>query len=316
MKINAAKLAVNIFPAGAVLFSLYACIHPAWLNRLGFLIVPLLGAIMLGMGATLSVSDFASAIRKPKAVCTGLVLQFTLMPLLACAVGKLLHLPQEQYIGLVMVGCVAGGTASNVITYLAGGDVALSITMTACSTAAGVFLTPLVSSLYLGKTVELPALEMFKSILLVVALPVSLGLIINHLCRRKKELLNTVCPVFSVAAIIFVIGIIVSLNVETLRHSGALVLAAVILHNGSGMACGYLFARLLKCSRKTAVTIAIEVGMQNSGLAVALSKQFFGIASALPGAIFSIWHNISGALLSGLSKRLIEKDTRTSDNQL
>lgn len=309
MKIDAAKLAVKIFPAGAVLFSLYACIHPAWLCRLGSLIVPLLGAIMLGMGATLSTADFASAIRKPKAVAIGLVLQFLLMPLLACATGKLLDLPQEQYIGLVMVGCVAGGTASNVITYLAGGDVALSITMTACSTAAGIVLTPLASALYLGKTVELPALEMFKSILLVVAVPVSLGLVINRLCRRRRELLNSVCPIFSVAAIIFVIGIIVSLNVETLQKSGALVLAAVILHNTSGIAAGYIFARLLKCDRKTSVTIAIEVGMQNSGLAVALSKQFFGIASALPGAIFSIWHNISGALLSGFSKKLIEKDT-------
>ena len=308
MKIDAAKLAVKIFPAGAVLFSLYACIHPAWLCRLGSLIVPLLGAIMLGMGATLSTADFASAIRKPKAVAIGLVLQFLLMPLLACATGKLLDLPQEQYIGLVMVGCVAGGTASNVITYLAGGDVALSITMTACSTAAGIVLTPLVSTLYLGKTVELPELEMFKSILLVVAVPVSLGLVINRLCRRRRELLNSVCPIFSVAAIIFVIGIIVSLNVETLHKSGALVLAAVILHNTSGMAAGYIFARLLKCDRKTSVTIAIEVGMQNSGLAVALSKQFFGIASALPGAIFSIWHNISGALLSGFSKKLTDKD--------
>ena len=312
MKINAADLAVKIFPAGAVLFSLYACIHPAWLCRLGFLIVPLLGAIMLGMGATLSITDFASAIKKPKAVATGLVLQFLLMPLLACATGKLLNLPEEQYIGLVMVGCVAGGTASNVITYLAGGDVALSITMTACSTAAGIFLTPLVSTLYLGKTVELPALEMFKSILLVVALPVSSGLLINHLCRRKKEILHTICPIFSVTAIICVIGIIVSLNVETLQKSGALVLAAVILHNASGMVSGYFLARLLKCNQKTAVTIAIEVGMQNSGLAVALSKQFFGIASALPGAIFSIWHNISGALLSGFSKKLIAEDADTN----
>ena len=315
MKINAAKLAVKIFPAGAVLFSLYACIHPVWLNKLGGLIVPLLGAIMLGMGATLSTADFAAAIKKPKAVAIGLVLQFLLMPLLASLTGKLLNLPQEQYIGLVMVGCVAGGTASNVITYLAGGDVALSITMTACSTAAGIVLTPLVSALYLGKTVDLPAVEMFKSILLVVALPVSLGLVINRFCRKKQGILNTVCPVFSVAAIIFVIGIIVSLNVATLQKSGALVLAAVILHNGSGMVSGYFLSRLLRCDQRTSVTIAIEVGMQNSGLAVALSKQFFGIASALPGAIFSIWHNISGALLSGFSRKLIQKDLKNPHSE-
>lgn len=295
-------LTVKIFPACAVLISVFACFFPAALSGLGFLIVPLLGLIMAGMGATLAFGDFVHAVKKPKAVFIGVALQFILMPLIAFIVGHLLNLPREQFIGLVMVGTVAGGTASNVIAYLAGGDVALSITMTACSTVIGIVLTPLLSALYLGQTVSVPVWEMFKSILLVVALPVSIGLVINHYVRRK-DILNKICPVISVAGIVFVIGIIVSLNVQNLYQCGVRVFAAVILHNLCGLLAGYYIARWLKCDKKTAVTIAIEVGMQNSGLAAALSKQFFGIASALPGAIFSIWHNISGALVSVVYKK-------------
>lgn len=288
-------LTVKIFPVCAILISVFAYFFPDVLSGLGVLIVPLLGLIMGGMGATLSYKDFLYAAKKPRAVFIGMSLQFTLMPLLAFIIGHILGLPREQFIGLVMVGTVAGGTASNVIAYLAGGDVALSITMTACSTVAGIVLTPLISALYLGQTVTVPVWEMFKSILLVVALPVSIGLIINHFVPCK-DILNKICPVISVIGIVFVIGIIVALNVQNLNNCGFKVFIAVILHNLGGLLSGYGLARLLKCDRKTAVTIAIEVGMQNSGLAAALSKQFFGLSAALPGAIFSVWHNISGAL--------------------
>ena len=296
-------LTVKIFPVSAVLCSLFAYLFPELLIPLGYLIVPLLGFIMLGMGATHTPENFIHSFKKPKAVLTGLILQFSIMPLTACIIAKLLNLPQEMMIGLVMVGSVAGGTASNVIAYLAGGDVALSITMTVCSTVGGIFLTPLLSALYLGQTVEVPVWEMFKSILLIVALPVGIGLVINRLMRNKMKLLNTICPLLSVIGIVFVIAIIVALNATALKSSGWLILLAVILHNCTGMALGYLFAKLLRCSRKESITIAIEVGMQNSGLAAALSKQFFGISSALPGAIFSIWHNISGSIFAAVVQR-------------
>ena len=297
------NLIVQIFPVMAVLLSVFAWFRPQELSSLGFLIVPLLGLIMLGMGTTLSPDDFIAAAKRSHAVLIGLVLQFLLMPLLAYLIGRALQLPKEQFIGLVMVGTVAGGTASNVIAYLAGGDVALSIAMTACSTVAGIVLTPLISSFYLGQTVHVPAWAMFKSILLVVALPVSLGLLINRLCRKHADVLAKICPLVSSVGIVLVIGIITSLNVSTLAQCGPLVFLAVILHNGSGLAAGYFSARLLRCDRRTSVTIAIEVGMHNSGLAVALSKQFFGIASALPGAIFSVWHNLSGALFASLVRK-------------
>ena len=299
---------VKIFPAGAILIAVLAWLRPQILAPLGFLIVPLLGVIMLGMGTSLSAADFLAAVRRPRAVGIGLLLQFLLMPLLAYLIGRLLHLPEQQFIGLVMVGTVAGGTASNVIAYLAGGDVALSITMTACSTLAGIVLTPLLSTLYLGQTVQVPAWAMFKSILLVVALPVSLGLVINRVFRKHSAALKKICPAVSAAGIILVIGIITALNAGNLSSCGPLVLLAVILHNGAGLAAGYGCARLLRCDRRCAITIAIEVGMQNSGLAAALSKQFFGIASALPGAVFSIWHNLSGAVFASCVRRRKEPE--------
>lgn len=265
-------------------------------------IVPLLGLIMLCMGATLSLDDFKQALRRPQVVGIGIVLQFVLMPLLAFGIGMLLALPKDQFIGLVMVGTVAGGTASNVITYLAKGDVALSITMTACSTLAGIFLTPLMASFYLGATVDVPVGAMFQSIFTMVALPVSLGLMLHPLLKRFPVVLNTFCPLASVGGILFVIAIIVSLNVEHLRQSGGLIFVAVALHNLLGMASGFGFAWLLRCNRKTCITIAIEVGMQNSGLASALATTCFSAAAALPGAVFSIWHNLSGALFAAVCR--------------
>ena len=304
------NLTVRLFPLCALLISAFACIWPQPLAALGGWIVPLLGVIMLGMGTTLSPADFIAAAKRPKAVLTGMLLQFLLMPLLAWLTAHLLQLPKEQFIGVIMVGTVAGGTASNVIAYLAGGDVALSITMTACSTIAGIVLTPLVTSVYLGETVRVPAWAMFQSILLVVALPVSLGLLINRFCREHKKLLEKTCPIVSSAGIVLTIGIVVALNAGNLRSCGLLVFLAVAIHNVSGLAAGYFFARLLRFDRKIAITIAIEVGMQNSGLASALSKQFFGVASALPGAIFSIWHNLSGALFAAVSRHVLKSERK------
>lgn len=300
---NITNLTVKIFPICAILISIYACIFPAVLSAAGFLVIPLLGIIMTGMGATLSAKDFINAISDWRPVLAGIVLQFGLMPLLAFIIGHLLRLPREQFIGLVMVGAVAGGTASNVITYIAGGNVALSITMTACSTLSGIILTPLTSALYLGQTVHVPVWPMFKSILLIVALPVGLGLFINRIFHKYENSIQKICPIVSVSGIVLVIGIIVALNAGNVRQCGFLVFLAVLLHNGAGMLSGYCIARLLKFDRSTVITIAIEVGMQNSGLAAALSKQFFSISSALPGAIFSIWHNISGSIFAALLKK-------------
>lgn len=304
---------VKIFPLCAVLTALFSAFFPGVFQRLDFAIVPLLGLIMLGMGTTLSQADFLRALRTPRNVLLGLLMQFLLMPLLAFIIGCLLNLPRDQFIGLVMVGTVAGGTASNVITYLAGGDVALSITMTACSTAAGIILTPLLSQLYLSQTVVISAWAMFKSLLFIVVVPVSFGVLLNTFFHRKIQLFIKYCPLVSALGIVFVIGIVVSLNSENLHTCGLLVLSAVILHNVLGLTLGYALSRLCRCDHRTAVTIAIEVGMQNSGLAAALSKTFFGASATLPGAIFSVWHNISGAIFASYANRVLFSRSRRGD---
>jgi len=296
-----AKWTVILFPVFAIIISLYAYFVGGPLCRMGSWIVPILGFIMLGMGITLSLHDFAMAFRKPKAVCIGLFLQYTVMPLLALGISYLLHFPKELIIGMAMVGVVAGGTASNVVSYLAGGDVALSITMTACSTIAGIFLTPLLAGFLLRATVDVPVWAMFRSILLMVALPVSLGLVLNRLLRNQKKIIEEVCPLLASIGIVLVIGVIVAQNRSAIDRSGALVFLGVFLHNAGGLLLGYLLSRLLRCDQRTAITIAIEVGMQNSGLAVALTKQYFGLAATLPGMIFSVWHNVSGAIFAGLT---------------
>lgn len=302
-----AVIITRVFSLLAVIATVLGFYFADTVGTLGSWVVPLLGIIMFGMGATLSIDDFVRAFKKPKAVLLGMILQFSLMPLLAFVVAMMLDLPKEQLIGLVMVGSVAGGTASNVIAYLAGGDVALSITMTACSTVAGIFLTPILSKIYLSQTVDVPSWAMFKSILLIVALPVVCGVIANKIFSKRKKILETSALFISIFGILGVIAIVVALNANSLKDTGFRTLLAVILHNSLGLAFGYFISRLLKFDRKTSVTIAIETGMQNSGLAVALSKQFFGIASTLPGAIFSIWHNLSGSIFAGLIRPFIEK---------
>ena len=288
----------QLFPLFAAGISVAAYFFPGVFTPMGGLVVPGLCVIMLGMGATLSPGDFAAVARKPRAVGVGMALQFGLMPLLAFAIGHALRLDATQITGMVLVGAVSGGTASNVMSGIAGGDVALSITMTACSTIAGVVMTPLLTRLYLGQSVPVPVGAMFLSILEIVAVPVALGLAINRLMRKREKVLKAVCPIVSTVGILLVIAVIIAENREYIRTAGPLVAAAVMLHNVSGLLAGYWAAKLLGCDKRTAVTIAIETGMQNSGLAVALARQCFTAGAALPGALFSVWHNLSGSVFA------------------
>ncbi len=303
-----AVIVARIFSLLAIVATVLGIYFPEIIGKLSSWVVPLLGIIMFGMGATLSIDDFKRAFKKPKAVLLGLILQFTLMPLLAFTIGTVFDLPKELFIGLVLVGSVAGGTASNVIAYLAGGDVALSITMTACSTMAGIVLTPILAKIYLAQTVDVSSWAMFKQILLIVALPVVCGIITNKIFSRYKKVLDTGALLTSIIGILMVIAIVVALNAASLKDIGAKTLIVVIMHNTLGLLMGYFISRLLKFDRKTSVTVAIETGMQNSGLAVALAKSFFGISATLPGAIFSIWHNLSGAIFAGIIRPYIVKD--------
>jgi len=199
---------------------------------------------------------------------------------------------------MVLVGSSAGGTASNVICYLAKGNLALSITLTMTSTILAVAATPLLCYLYLNQFINVPVGDMFLSILQIVIVPVFAGTFINSMFEKRLSGIKPVFPLISTLAIVFIIGIVVALNKDRLAEIGFILVAAVILHNLSGLFLGYWISGKMKFDEITCRTIAIEVGMQNSGLSVALAIKFFSSVAALPGAIFSIWHNLSGSFLA------------------
>lgn len=288
----------RLFPLWAILFSTYAYWQPAWLATQKNLIVPCLMIIMFGMGMTLTAVDFARVLQRPLLILLGVLLQFLWMPLLAFLISGMLGLSTELTVGMVLVGSVAGGTASNVICYLARGDVALSISMTLVSTLVAVVATPLLTWVYVGQGVPVPVLDMLLSLLRIVLVPVTAGVLINQLLGQRIRAVQSLFPLLSVGAIVYVIGIIVALNAGRLADMGWILAVAVMMHNLGGLLSGYASARLLKQPPLICRTIAIEVGMQNSGLAVALASQYFTPASAIPGALFSIWHNLSGSILA------------------
>ncbi len=290
--------AIRYFPLWAAGLAMVAWLWPAPFRGLAPAIVPLLGVIMLGMGLGLRVGNFTEALRRPALVSLGVALQFTVMPLAAWVVGRLAGLPPELLAGMVLVGSCPGGTASNVICYLARGDVALSITMTTVSTLAAVVMTPVLTWVWAGTMVPVPVGSMLFSILQIVLLPVLAGVALNHLWGRRLAPVKHLFPLVSVVAIALIVAIIVALQRDQLPRVGGILAGAVALHNVAGLAAGYGAARLAGLEARLARTLAIEVGMQNSGLAVALAAKYFSAAAALPGALFSVWHNLSGAALA------------------
>ncbi len=231
--------------------------------------------------------------------------QFIIMPLLAFALGKLFCLENELLVGVVLVGTCPGGTSSNVITYLAGGDTALSVGMTSINTLLAPVLTPALTYLYLRTTVSVDVKSMFLSIIQVVIIPIGMGLLINKLFGKHTERISDVLPSVSVLAICMIVAAVVSHNSEKIMSTGIIIFAVVILHNLLGYLCGYLIGILFKMDLSRKKAVAIEIGMQNSGLATTLAGSAFpNLAMAtVPGAVFSVWHNISGAILAGWCNR-------------
>jgi len=286
------------FPIFAIVFSIFATRYPEFLIDYKPAIIPLLGVVMFAMGMTLTMEDFKRVLKSPKVIGLGLLLQYGLMPLLAFIIAIILGLPTALMAGLILVGTCPGGTASNVICYLGQGDVALSITLTAISTLLAVFLTPVLTWLYIGQEVPVPIVNMMLTVLNIIILPVTLGIIVNRYFGQYLTQVKQLLPVISITAIVFIIAIIVALNVHQMSQLVFPVIIAVMLHNGLGLASGYAIAKWLGYNEKICRTLAIEVGMQNSGLGVALATKYFTVLTALPGAFFSIWHNITGSLLA------------------
>ena len=272
---------------------------------------PMLGVIMFGMGLTLSPKDFQIVLSRPKDILIGCLAQFTIMPLLAWLLTLAFSLPKELALGVILVGCCPGGTASNVITYLAKGDLALSVGMTACSTLLAPIVTPLLVWLMAGTMVNVDTLGMLLSIVYVVIAPIIAGLLCQHFLPRLTKTVTPYLPAFSSLAIAITVGIVVSHNADRLMLGGMIVILVVMLHNLLGLSLGFTIGRLLRLEKPKCVALSIEVGMQNSGLASSLANMHFAAypLATVPGAIFSVWHNISGALAA-------RSFQRTTDNGL
>ena len=265
-----------------------------------WVISPMLGLIMFGMGLSLKPQDFRVVFLRPKDVLAGCLAQFTVMPLLAWVLVKVFHLPDDLALGVILVGCCPGGTASNVITFLARGDLALSVGMTATSTLLAPLLTPFLVWLMAGTFVGVDAASMFLSILYVVIAPIAGGFLVQYFFPRFSQRAVAYLPAFSTLMIAFVVALIVSHTASRLLTGGFVVVFVVILHNLLGLSFGYGVGRLLGLSSAKRRAISIEVGMQNSGLASSLAALHFAAypMSTIPGAIFSVWHNISGAIVA------------------
>ena len=273
-------------------------IQTGWINYL-------LMIVMFGMGLTLNLSDFQLVFSRPRDILIGCVTQFTIMPLLAFALGKLFRLDDALLAGVILVGTCPGGTSSNVITYLSGGDVPLSVGMTSINTLLAPILTPALTYLFLHTTVEVNIISMFLSIIQVVILPIALGLIINRIWGQYTRRMTSILPSVSVIAISLIVASVVSHNAGKILSTGLIVFAVVILHNVLGYACGFGIGKLLKLDASKTKALSIEIGMQNSGLATALAGTAFPslTMATVPGAIFSVWHNISGAILANLFRK-------------
>lgn len=273
-------------------------IQTSWINNLLML-------VMFGMGMTLDPKDFLMVLKHPKEILIGSIAQFTIMPILAFVLGKAFGLDTALLVGVILVGTCPGGTASNVMTYLAKGDVALSVGMTSVNTLLAPVLTPLITYLFLRTSVDMDVFAMFLSIVKVVIIPIGLGLLLTKLCKKQTEKVVAYLPFVSVVAITLIIASIVSHKAAQILETGFIIFAVVILHNLLGFAAGFGIASFFRMKQPQKKAMSMEIGMQNSGLAASLAMTSFpNLAMAsVPGAIFSVWHNISGAVLASIFRK-------------
>ncbi|MGF9660314.1 bile acid:sodium symporter family protein [Arthrobacter crystallopoietes] len=300
---RSARVAVTLFPLLILAGGALALFFPSPFTGLAAFINPALMLIMFGMGLTLTLPDFALVVRQPLPVLLGVVAQYVIMPLLGLGVSLLLQLPPALAAGVILVGCAPGGTASNVVTYLAKGNVALSVTMTSVSTLLAPVFTPLLTLWLAGQYMPVDAGAMALSIVQIVLIPVVLGLAARTFIPGLVDRVIPALPWVSVLAITFVVIAVVAGSAEAIFSAGLLILLAVVLHNAGGYLLGYGAAKLFRLPVPSCRTMAVEVGMQNSGLAAGLAKTYFAPEAALPGAVFSVWHNVSGAIVAAFWRR-------------
>lgn len=286
-----------------LLVSIVAVLQPPWFTWVGPRISWMLGIVMFGMGMTLKVEDFHAILQHPRNVFIGFVAQFVIMPSVAWILVKTFQIPPEVAIGVILVGTCPGGTASNVITYLAKGDVALSVSISMATTLFAPIVTPILTWLLADAWIDVSLTAMMLSIAEMVLLPVILGVVIHHFFNTFTQRCLPYLPVISVITIVLIVGGVVSLSADVLWQVGIIIALVVICHNLMGLFLGYCAAKLFHMELPQAKAVSIEVGMQNSGLAASLAVMYFTPAAAIPGAIFSVWHNISGSLVANYFTR-------------
>jgi BASS family bile acid:Na+ symporter len=296
-------IATNLFPFWVVVGGGLALVQPKWFTWFsGEFITWGLAVIMLGMGITLSVDDFKSVLKMPRAVAAGFVAQYLIMPFLGWSIAHLLKLEAPLAVGLILVSCCPGGTASNVVTFLARANVALSVLMTMCSTFGAIIMTPLLTKWLAGTYVPVDAWGLFVSTVKIVLAPLVVGVVLHHLAPRFVKAVLPVAPLVSVLAITMICASIIGSSADRMKQAGGVLLLAVFLLHAGGFGLGYLFGRILRFEEINCRTISIEVGMQNSGLGAALAAKHFAAMplAPLPCAISATFHSVIGSLLAGL----------------
>ncbi|MCT1926626.1 bile acid:sodium symporter family protein [Staphylococcus pasteuri] len=273
-------------------------IFPSHISILGGFVPYMLGIVMLGMGMTIDPKDFKIVLQSPKPVIIGVILQFTIMPTLAFLIAKGFQLPPEIAIGVILVGCCPGGTSSNVMSYLAKANVALSVAITSVSTLIAPFVTPALIYIFAHEWLKVSFASMLWSVVQVVLIPIIIGFVFQKVARRFAQKTATALPLISVIAISLILAAVVAGSKTQILKTGLLIFVVVILHNILGYTIGYVLAKVFRMDYKDKKAVAIEVGMQNSGLAVSLATVHFSPLAAVPGAVFSLVHNISGPILA------------------
>lgn len=294
---------MTVFPALVLAAGVFGFFVPQAVTPLAPSVTWLLGGVMFFMGVTLTLPDFAQIAKKPWIVVVGVVAQFLFMPLAGWLIAVLLGLPPELAAGVILVGCAPGGTASNVVTYLARGDVALSVSITTLSTLVAPLATPALTLMFAGQYMDVSFMTMMMSIVKTVLIPVIAGVIVRALADKFVQAISPALPWLSALTIALIVAIVVGGSADKLVSAGAIVLLAVVLHNAIGLGLGWAtgIAVGLTVAQRRALTF--EVGLQNSGLAATLATTYISPLAALPGAVFSVWHNISGAILAALFAR-------------
>ncbi|BCJ86635.1 bile acid:sodium symporter family protein [Effusibacillus dendaii] len=295
------------FAVWVLVFAALGFFFPSTFLNFKSYISPLLGIVMFGMGLTLSASDFKEVFKRPKDVAIGVVGHYIIMPLLAYLLCIALQLPPDIAVGVILVGSCPSGTSSNVMTFLAKGDVALAVSIATVSTVLAPFVTPFLISVLAGHWTPVDPMALFKDIIQIVIVPIVLGLIVKALFRKQAEASVKALPLVSTIAIVLIVSAVVAGSHDRILKTGLLIFAVVILHNVLGFLLGYFFPKLFGMELPKRKAVAFEVGMQNSGLGVALASAHFNPLAAVPSAIFSVWHNLSGSILASIFAKMDER---------